>query len=272
MKRSILKFEIDTNHLDRTSSEKPSSISCECLANGGTKSIYRCSFQDQTFGLAIPSSLESFWLFVFNEIELTNKLRQLNYPVLPYHHILPVRINEVTIPSIVMPLFSSLDGTIIDHKFISSYMNDLFCKIESSGKLIRFSEIDSTDVFIDVAQPLLRQLARLAHEQYFIPQDAINFRVSGTSCLELFLFDLQGMKKIEDYTTKFIISDYSIILMILLYVCLEENASYKRKTKYNKCKIDFCYKTNTELMQRINKELEDFVLSESFARLKQVAD
>lgn len=170
-KRNISEFQIDTTHFTQTHFEKSSSISCEFLNSGSTKTVFKCVFEGQTFALAIPTCIREFknWPSVFEEIDLTNKLRQLSYPVMPFHKIIPISLHQLTIPAIIMPLFSQLDGTIIDCKNSPPFIDDLFLKRESTEELIQFKEIDSIDDFIDVSQSFLKQSARLIHEKYDVP-------------------------------------------------------------------------------------------------------
>lgn len=166
---------------------------CKRLNCGGTKEVFECEINREHFAIAIPNGFYHApikWKVALKEVDLSDKLRKENHPVLPFQKIIPIIIGDLTIPAIIMPLFSELEGVVIDHKNISVHIGELMVKKESTGLLIRFSDITDIECFIDVVQPLLKQAGELIHKKRFFENDAINFRSFEDGRFELFLFDL----------------------------------------------------------------------------------
>ena len=193
LKISLLK--VHTGSQEIHSPDNRQDFLCALVSEGGTKKVFKINISNKSFAIAIPT--ESFktirWQTALMETKLAEQIRKLELNTIPFHKIVITEVDGVTVPAIVMPLFSEIGGHITDHKNARSlnlYIDDMMVKNQTTGKMLPVKEIPDEESLIGIMQHAIRDAAVLVKNNIAMDFDAVNFQISESGDVELFLFDL----------------------------------------------------------------------------------
>lgn len=193
LKISLLKAH--TGSQENYSPDNRQDFSCEFLSEGGTKKVFKINISGENFAIAIPTEVRKRkrWHTALGETKLTEQIRKLKVKTIPFHKIVIAEVDGVTFPAIVMPLFSEIGGHITDHKnaiTLDLYIDDMMVKNQITGKTLPVKEIPDEESLLGIMQHAIRDAAVLAKNSILMDFDAVNFQISESGDVELFLFDL----------------------------------------------------------------------------------
>ena len=129
----------------------------------------------------------------------------------------------MTVPAIVMPLFSEIGGFITDHKnalTLDLYIDDLTVKNQITGKTLPVKEIPDEESLIGIMQHAIRDAAVLAKNNIVLDYDAVNFQISESGDVELFLFDLPRNMNVDSTRHK-LCKNYAKKLLDCFGYCID---------------------------------------------------
>ena len=265
LKISLLKAH--TGSQENYSPDNRQDFLCELLSEGGTKKVFKITISGENFAIAIPTEVRKrrIWHNALMETKLTEQIRKLKVKTIPFHKIVIAEVDGVTFPAIVMPLFSEIGGHITDHKnasILDLYIDDMMVKNQITGKTLPVKEIPDEDSLIGIMQHAIRDAAVLAKNNIGMDFDAVNFQISESGDVELFLFDLPVTMNVDSnrhqlchsYAKRLIdcfdisIDNHSILpfdstasnsklveaLTVLIYQSADPNASYPESSRKRK--------------------------------------
>ncbi len=170
-------------------------FTCEFISEGGTKKVFKIKINGQDFAIAVPT--ESFktahWAVALKEIKSTDLLKKIGINTIPFHRVVFAEIDGVTIPAIVMPLFTNIDGHIAEHKnayTLKSFIDNTIVKDQVSGEKLKVKDIPNEEVFFDIFKNVISDTGLLVKNNILVDLDAINYQILDSGDVKLFLFDL----------------------------------------------------------------------------------
>lgn len=198
---------------------------CELICSGDTKTVFKININDKDFAIAIPSiSFEGDgWNTALMETKSTEQLRQLGLNTIPFHKIVLAKVYGVTVPAIVMPLFTEIGGHIADHKNASnlnSFVDDIIVKNQITGEMLPVKKIPDEDSFLAILQHVIRDTGILVKNEITLGQDSINYQILDSGDVELFLFDLPKTLKLNCTQDK-LCHYYANCIIICFYECID---------------------------------------------------
>ncbi len=225
LKITMLKTSDDSQG-EKTSDDQQDFL-CDLVSQGGTKKVFKINIKGKGFAIAVPA--ESYqverWDTALKETQSTEQLRQLGFNTLSYHKNVLVEIDGVTVPAIVMPLFDDLDGHIADDKSaynLDSFIDDMVVKDQITGKELQVKEIPDEEVFFGVLQHAIREVAALVKNKIYLEPDSINYQISESGDVELFLFDLPKEIIKTDFTQDALCRAYASSLIDCFVDCMKD--------------------------------------------------
>ena len=198
---TLLKPTIDSQ--ETPSLDKGQDFLCEFISGSYMKNIFKININDKDFAIAIPGRIfRNFigWETALLETISKDKLRQLGLNVIPFQKIVFAKIDGVTVPAIVMPLFTELGGHIADHKnasTLNSFIDDIIVKNQTTGDMLPVKEIPDEKSFIAILQYAIHDAGILVKNKILLNESSINYQISDSGDVELFLFDLARVINVD---------------------------------------------------------------------------
>ena len=176
---------------------------CKFISGGYTKNVFKINISDKDFAIAIPRNVfRDFksWHSALLETKSKEELRQLGLNIIPFQKITLAKVGGVTVPAIVMPLFTEIGGHIADHKnasTLNSFIDDIIVKNQTTGDMLPVKEIPDEKTFIAILQHAIQDAGILVKNKISLNRDSINYQISESGDVELFFFDLQKAMKLN---------------------------------------------------------------------------
>ena len=198
---TLLKPTID--YQETPSLDKGHDFLCEFISGSYMKNVFKININDKDFAIAIPGRIFRNligWKSALLETTSKEKLRQLGLNVIPFQKIVLAKVDGVTVPAIVMPLFTELGGHIADHKnasTLNSFIDDIIVKNQTTGDMLPVKEIPDEKSFLAILQHAIQDAGTLVKNKIALSPSSINYRISDSGDVELFFFDLPRVMSVN---------------------------------------------------------------------------
>lgn len=176
---------------------------CDFISGGSMKNVFKITKNDKDFAIAIPG--RTFrdiigWQSALLETVSKEKLEQLGLNIIPFQTIVLAKVYVVTVPAIVMPLFSEIGGHIADHQnafTLNSFIDNIIVKNQITGEMLPVKEIPSEASFLAILQHAIHDAGILVKNKIALHPSSINYQISDSGDVELFLFDLPRVLNVD---------------------------------------------------------------------------
>ena len=176
---------------------------CEFVSGGSMKNVFKINIDNKDFAIAIPGKIFREligWKSALLETTSKEKLRQLGLNIIPFQRIVLAKVDGVTVPAIVMPLFTEIGGHIADHQnasTLNSFIDDIVVKNQTTGDMLSVKEIPGEESFLAILQHAIQDAGMLVKNKIALSSSAINYQISDSGDVELFLFDLPRVMYVD---------------------------------------------------------------------------
>lgn len=221
---TLLKPTIDSQ--ETPSLDKGHDFLCEFISGSYMKNIFKININDKDFAIAIPGRIFRNvigWETELLETTSKDKLRQLGLNVIPFQKIVIAKIDGVTVPAIVMPLFTELGGHIADHKnasTLNSFIDDIIVKNQTTGDMLPVKEIPDEKSFLAILQHAIQDAGTLVKNKIALSPSSINYRISDSGDVELFFFDLPRVISVNATQQVNLCNLYANKMLIGFFKCM----------------------------------------------------
>lgn len=198
---TLLKPTIDSQ--ETPSLDKGHDFLCEFISGSYMKNIFKININDKDFAIAIPGRIFRnviCWETELLETTSKDKLRQLGLNVISFQKIVIAKIDGVTVPAIVMPLFTEIRGHIADHKkasALNSFIDDIIVKNQTTGDMLPVKEIPDEKSFLAILHYAIQDAGTLVKNKISLSPGSINYQISNSGDVELYLFDLHRVMNVD---------------------------------------------------------------------------
>ena len=192
-----------TNSQEFPPPDKEDEFFCEFIAGGSTKNVFKINRNNKDYAIAIPG--RTFrdiigWQSALLETASKEKLRQLGLNIIPFQTIVLAKVDGVTVPAIAMPLFTDIGGHIADHqnaRTLNSFIDNIIVKNQITGDMLPVKDIPNEESFLAVLQHAIQDAGTLVKNKIALSPSSINFLISESGDVELFLFDLPRAMNVD---------------------------------------------------------------------------
>ncbi|MCX6755681.1 MAG: hypothetical protein NT068_04080 [Candidatus Nomurabacteria bacterium] len=165
-------------------------ISNKPIGAGGSKEVYEVKINNASYALAIPhagidssNKILEKWQTVLKEPDNTNHLRKMGFYTNDFIQTIPVSINNINFPALIMKRYEDLPFEIRDSKNIHSSIG--------SSKLI--SKQPTQEEIVQVMDNIIKEIVALIKHGVILHKDSFNLCVvNGQS--HLYFNDLGNTK------------------------------------------------------------------------------